>query len=134
MLNGEAWTPKGFNGTPNYNVSYDPSYRNGTLNILTYRYPSEDDNDKQSMAIFSDSLTTPGIYHLTIIDHQEAVFLDRKTGCQYLQGESHYRSGSLTITKLDLTKGIISGTFEFTLAKPGCDTIKVTNGRFDKKL
>ncbi|UOQ73225.1 hypothetical protein [Hymenobacter cellulosilyticus] len=45
-----------------------------------------------------------------------------------------YRRGSLTITRLDLTAGIISGTFSFTLYKPGCDTIRVTNGRFDKQL
>jgi hypothetical protein len=45
-----------------------------------------------------------------------------------------YRKGTLTIIRLDLTKGIIAGTFEFTLAKPGCDTIRVTNGRFNKKL
>ena len=39
-----------------------------------------------------------------------------------------------SVVGLDLSAGIISGTFAFTLAQPGCDTIKVTQGRFDKKL
>jgi hypothetical protein len=134
LLNGQAWTPKGYNGTSNYTVFYDPEYANGTLNISTYSYPDKDEKDKQTITLFSDNLSKVGTYPLTIINQQEALFSDRKTKCYFLQGESHFRDGILTITRLDLNKGIISGTFEFTLAKPGCDTIRVTNGRFDKKL
>lgn len=135
LLNGKAWTPNGnVGGTSNYSVDYDPGYAKPILNISTYRYPSSDDNDKQMITIFSDNLTSTGVYPLTIINHQEALFKDRKTECHYKKGGPQFRSGILTITKLDLKQGIISGTFEFTLAKPGCDTIKVTNGRFDKKL
>lgn len=38
LLNGQVWTPQGYNGTSNYSVSYDPNYRKGTLSISTYRY------------------------------------------------------------------------------------------------
>lgn len=134
LLNGKAWTPKGNDGTSNYRVSYDPTYRKGTLNIFTYRYTNRNSKDEQVIGIYSDSLTTPGTYPLIIPNHQEALFSDQKTNCQFEQGGSQFRNGKLTITKLDLQQGIISGTFEFTLAKPGCDTIEVTNGRFDKKL
>ena len=134
LLNGQAWTPKGNDGTSNYVVYYDPTYRKGTLNISAYRYPSKDENDKQIIGIYSDSLTAPGTYPLNIPYHQEALFQDRKTNCYSQQSSTHYRSGTLVITRLDLSQGIISGTFEFTLAKPGCDTIKVTAGRFDRKL
>jgi len=44
------------------------------------------------------------------------------------------RAGYIIIEKIDLQNGIISGTFEFTLSKPGCETISITNGRFDAKL
>ena len=45
---------------------------------------------------------------------------------------NHVLSGQVTLTKLDATRGIVSGTFEFTTYNPDCgDTIKVTNGRFD---
>lgn len=39
--------------------------------------------------------------------------------------------GTLTITHFDKINYIISGTFEFTTALEGCDTIRVTDGRFD---
>jgi hypothetical protein len=42
--------------------------------------------------------------------------------------------GSITITKLDIQNGIIAGTFAATLYKPGCDTVTITDGRFDMKL
>ncbi|GGB97816.1 hypothetical protein [Dyadobacter sediminis] len=49
------------------------------------------------------------------------------------------RKGTLTITKLDMDKGILAGTFEFTLIKStvseDCDPIlKITEGRFDMKF
>lgn len=135
LLNGKAWTPKGnVDLTSNYPVDYDPNYAKGTINISTYRYPNPGNGEFQRLTLFSDSLTTPGVYPLTIPNHQEALFRDTKANCHYAQGGPQFRSGILTITKLDLKQGIISGTFEFTLAKPGCDTIKATNGRFDKKL
>lgn len=60
LLNGQAWTPKGNAGYSNYTVYYDPEYAKGTLNISTYRYPSENSNNFQTITIYSDSLTTPG--------------------------------------------------------------------------
>jgi len=40
-------------------------------------------------------------------------------------------SGTLTITHFDSINYIVSGTFEFTTATKDCDTIRVTDGRFD---
>jgi hypothetical protein len=42
-------------------------------------------------------------------------------------------SGAITIVKLDKVNHIISGTFNATLIKPDCDTVKITEGRFDMK-
>ena len=39
--------------------------------------------------------------------------------------------GTLTITHFDSINYIVAGTFEFTTTTEGCDTIRVTNGRFD---
>ena len=45
---------------------------------------------------------------------------------------SFSKTGNLVITKLDTARRIVSGTFEgLTFAIPGCDTLHVTNGRFD---
>ncbi|MCB2378572.1 hypothetical protein LGH70_13310 [Hymenobacter sp. BT635] len=134
LVNGQPWTPKGGDGTANYTVSYDAAYRKGTLNIYTYRITGTTAYTYQSITLFSDSLTRTGIYSLTIAGHQEGLFSDLSTGCKFHGNAPHYRRGNLTITRLDLQAGIIAGTFAFTLYKPGCDSIRVTNGRFDKQL
>jgi hypothetical protein len=43
-------------------------------------------------------------------------------------------SGTLTITKFDQSSFMISGLFEFTQALDECDTMRVTDGRFDVKF
>ena len=134
LLNGQVWTPQGYNGTSNYSVSYDPNYRKGTLSIGTYRYVGEGANDYQIVGFFSDSIKSTGDFPLIIVGHQEATFVDHTTGCELRGNNIQYRRGTLTITRLDLQAGVIAGTFAFTLYKPGCDSVRVTQGRFDKKL
>ena len=134
LVNGQPWTPRGNDGTSNYSIYYDAGYRKGTLNIAAYRYNSSDNSSRRDIIIFSDSLKSTGLYPLTISNHQEALFYGSKRQCEFPQNEVHYRRGTLTITHFDLSAGIISGTFAFTLYKPGCDSVRVTQGRFDKKL
>jgi hypothetical protein len=128
LINGQCWIPF---GTGNYSIYYDPNYRHGTINISATLPGSG--KDYQNITLFSDSLKSVGRYPLTFLKHQEAVFSNTKA-CSFFSGDPHYRKGTLTVTRLDAQAGIISGTFEFTLAKAGCDTLKVTQGRFDKKL
>jgi hypothetical protein len=45
------------------------------------------------------------------------------------RGKSY--NGVLTLTKVDNTNKILSGNFWFNIKTDYCDTIKVTNGRFD---
>lgn len=134
LVNGQVWTPKGNNGTSNYSVNYDPTFRNGILNVSAYRYNSNDANDVQYIVLYSDSLKTPGGYTMKSSGHQEGLFHDFKTGCDYSGHGRNYCRGTLTITRLDAQAGIVSGTFAFTLYKAGCDSLRVTQGRFDKKL
>ncbi|QNH62139.1 DUF6252 family protein [Hymenobacter sediminicola] len=134
LVNGQAWTPKGYTGSSNNSVSYDPGYRFGTLNISAYRYQSKEASSREDITLFSDSLKTAGIYPLTRPGRQEGLFSGQTGQCDFYARDTHYRRGKLTITRLDIPGRVISGTFEFTLAKPGCDTIRVTKGRFDYKL
>ncbi len=41
--------------------------------------------------------------------------------------------GSFRYSKIDATNKIVSGTFNCVFVVPGCDSIKVTDGRFDIK-
>jgi len=51
------------------------------------------------------------------------------TLCSYSPSDTF--SGTLTITKFDRVLYIVSGLFEFSTVASGCDTLKITNGRFD---
>lgn len=135
LVNGQAWTPRGYNGFSNYQVDFDPTYRGGELGLHTYRY-NDAKTTFQSIIFGGDSISHVAIYQLNILPHS-ATFEDtgRPTGCKsYDSRYGSYCRGMLHVTRMDKSAGIISGTFNFTLAQPGCDTIKVTQGRFDKKL
>jgi hypothetical protein len=135
LVNGQVWTPAGYNGSSNYTVSYDPAFKLGTLNIAAYRYANSQAK-QELIGVFSDSLLpSTGRYKLRTSGYHGAVFANGPTGCFYNStGAADYCRGELIITRLDRAVGIISGTFEFTLAKPGCDTVRITQGRFDQRL
>ena len=133
LVNGQAWTPKGYNGTSNYSVAVDPTYHGGNIDVRAYRYSGD---FFQYIIIGGDSMNRAGTFSLNI-NPRSVFFTDtgKELACQNFDGSSgQYRRGSLTITRLDLQAGIISGTFAFTLYKPGCDSVRVTQGRFDKRL
>jgi hypothetical protein len=48
--------------------------------------------------------------------------------------DTQYKSGIIQITKYDLPNNIISGIFNFKIKPTNCDTLFVTDGRFDFKL
>ena len=135
LVNGQPWTPQGNNGSSNYSVSYDPTFRLGTLNIAAYRY-TDSQAKQEVLVVFSDSLLPgPGHYKLRTLGHHGAGFVNGPVNCTYYSTDpTTFCRGSLMLTRLDLQVGIIAGTFDFVLAKPGCDTVRITQGRFDKRL
>jgi hypothetical protein len=136
LVNGQAYLPSGYNGTSNYVVLYEPAPNGGTLNILTYSIKG---TTRQFINLSCGPIIQPRRFSLDIpVTEGTASYTNTSLPkpCNSYEGNQapSYRKGSLTITRLDLSAGIISGTFEVTLAQPGCDTIRVTKGRFDKKL
>lgn len=131
MVNGKVWLPKGRPSffQPNLDLVYDPGYNGGSFDIRAYRV-EKDSNTYEHFYIYMTQLDHTGIYTLgdpkvgTVRYESEACFYEREDKVE----------GILEITKLDLQNGIIAGKFEFTLTKPGCETIRVTEGRFDKKI
>ncbi len=133
LLNGQVWTPQGYNGTSNYSVVVDPTYHGGNVDVRAYRYT---DNLLQSLIMGGDGINSVGTYSLDATP-RSIFFTDTHlpSACQNFDGSTgQYRRGTLTITRLDPQAAIVSGTFAFTLYKPGCDTVRVTQGRFDKRL
>jgi hypothetical protein len=136
LVNGQPYLPAGYDGASNYAVLYDPGFRGGRLDIRTYCLIKSGATIDQSIIIGGDSIIRAGVYQLSSNGPQGVIFLDenKTLPCSRFAGGSSAIKGSLTITRLDLGTGVIAGTFEFTLAQPGCDTLRVTQGRFDKKL
>jgi len=134
LVNGQPWTPQGNNGSSNYTVSYDRGL-GASFDLRTYRYQQKPTDNFQYIIIETSRLYGPKTYSIKDSLNTRVALYDRLTGCDLSSlNPGTYRKGTLTITRLDLQAGIIAGTFAFTLAKPGCDTVRVTQGRFDKKL
>jgi len=133
LVNGRVWVPKGNHGIPNLDLLYDPEYNHGTFDLRTYRYPDQSDH-LQYIILFSDSLSGTGSYSLSKGTNQVPIFSDNTT-CEYVGGDADVDYwGELVITRFDLGVGIVSGTFELTLVKSDCDTIRMVNGRFDTRI
>lgn len=152
LVNGKVWKPDGGGigvGTSNLDLSYDPTFNGGTMSIKAKQYrDSSNINILESVSIAMSQLSREGVYSMDNAAQnalgEYAYSGKNKTTneilsfCQFNPYEDQ-RTGSLTITKIDLNKGFISGRFEFTLTKTnpvtGClSTVKVTDGRFDLKI
>ena len=148
-INGVVWKYK----NPNYEFlstkpvtswEFDPSSNNGNLYIGAVRY-LDGINETDLLEINSDSLITfkereannIGKYHFgmrfTIYDPKNGQCAEYSTTRIIDNTINFYSSGKLNITKLDQTARILSGTFNATIKQMNCDTLKITEGRFDLK-
>lgn len=78
-------------------------------------------------------MNSPELYNLKDYPKHKATFFNLKKDPPCFYDRDVVEKGKLEITKLDTTNHIIAGTFEFTVWKEDCDTIRVTDGRFDIK-
>lgn len=136
LLNGQAWTPKGQVGvSSNLTVNVDFGYNQGIFVIGAYRFTSLGNKETFTIAVrdslnfltppFTISLNRTSLYSITFRN---------ENNCDYFNQLSDVQSvGILTVSKLDKNRQILSGSFHATLYKSSCDTIKITEGRFDMK-
>lgn len=131
LLNGQPWTPQGNDGTSNYTSFLDRDNNGDIFDIHAYRF-----SERQSMVLYVTHIRGLGTYSFHSPQRTRASLENQMAGCYWSSRDSTttYRRGQLTITRLDRAAGIVSGTFAFTLFKPGCDSVRVTQGRFDRKL
>ena len=140
LLNGKVWLPAGLLLETKIARNYDPGFRGGSFSIQAIRKLYNSNNERIShtvVSIGSSYVDKPGIYSLMRRDTSGSSFTNHDNGCEYFPWRNEGASiiaGEMNIIKLDLNIGIISGTFFYTLVKPNCDTIKVTDGRFDFRL
>ena len=120
LVNGELWLPE----ADQFEIDLNADYSNGQFFLSA---KNENTKPRSRMGFFSEKNTvyTSGLQMLNS-DSVKAVFLG---DCEY--EELDILAGELNISRLDSQVHIFSGTFFFTAIKPDCDTIRVTDGRFD---
>lgn len=71
-------------------------------------------------------------YNLSDTIHTYCFYVTDST-CQDIGGVTAIKPkiGSLIFTKMDMNNKVLSGTFSFKVPVPSCDTLDVTDGRFD---
>ncbi|GAB3636589.1 hypothetical protein GCM10027422_21790 [Hymenobacter arcticus] len=136
LLNGQPWTPSGYSGHPDFITTYDAGYHNGTLQIKCYRYTTS--GTLQGLTFGATNVKQAGTYLFASTGDNGLNYIDTelKSPCSIVDNANSgaYQTGNLTLTRFDLKAGVISGTFNFKLYQSGCDTLKITQGRFDYTL
>ncbi len=146
LINGTVWQYKNadnFFTTPKTRWEFDPNYLGGYFYIGGIRY-ADGVNSSDLLSVVSDSLLFKkeklinsqnlefGVRFI-INDFKVNECRDYSTAPINDTTKNFYSSGKLTLTKLDQNAKIIAGTFYCTIYQTGCDTFKITDGRFDLK-
>ena len=132
LLNGQAWIPVGnpLNG-PIFTAEYFTlqSYKNHLSLKASGACFRNNYSDGGVIGIGIDNITAPGRYILNQKDTSSVGYTRISPSCYYTSDAAH--PAIVTITKLDFTNRIVSGTFSFTLETASCGKVVVTDGRFD---
>ena len=122
LVNGKAWVTK---------TSIDAAavYQQGILQV---------DAMVQSKSFFQSQFfliryPKEGSFMLNDTVNSRIFMIDSNTRCEYITDDLN-GSGTLSISKFDLQKKVVSGVFEFSVRQSTCEELIVTNGRFDLSL
>ena len=139
LVNGKAWIAE--NGCryfcdPPFKLIYQ-NIQGGRISLSATFQPSN--FELESIGIYFDSSNYKSNFSFVDKIHSGASYSNNNIvspDCRFITSTDSLTTivCMVNISKYDLPNGIFSGTFEFTLTKPGCETTSVTEGRFDKKL
>ncbi|MCX8492429.1 MAG: hypothetical protein ORN54_15335 [Cyclobacteriaceae bacterium] len=124
LVNGKAWIAPTQTDAAGF-------YQLGTLQVSgSFNEPSR----SLGIVLNSSSVLNTGRFELVNfpVSYCRAIIeINNTSGCFY--EPENTLAGFVEIKLLDTRKYIVSGIFEFTTLTKVCDTLKVTNGRFDIK-
>jgi hypothetical protein len=130
LVNGQAWTPA---GSPFGGPLISCSYMNARLAVVVSRSGNFDGiSTFQRISLVLDKVNQSGSYVANDSINRVAEYEDFNNSCMLTTTTA--QAGTIELTKLDPVNRIASGRFSFTLEKPGCGKIVVTNGRFDSRF
>lgn len=140
LVNGKAWVAQRNDCSifcdANFKIFYDASY-GGSVSLISY-FIDIKNNRNEKIVLSFDSTNYKNIFIFQNKFDTKCAFTNyaSSNNCTDLHSidSSTVALGKIQLSRYDLSNGIISGTFEFTLYKTGCELINITDGRFDKKL
>ncbi|RPD45603.1 DUF6252 family protein [Paracnuella aquatica] len=134
-VNGKVWISKGGIREMNGGIDGDTLSARGTIDT--------DDGRIESFGIVLLGSYRDGETEYELNDTASAYAVYRRNpgaDCFSTDGRGYgsvvrvkITGGHLTVTRADRVNNIVSGTFRFNVPTDYCDTIKVTEGRFDIK-
>ena len=134
-INGKVFVPQGYDGTgrPNPHVLYDVGV-NGLpyLSINAGKFNSR--TPAGYVFISYGDLVSNGLYQYPQNFNFSVGWPEVLGSCFTAAFDSTIKkNGGGTITKFDPNNHIVSGTFAFKFKTATCDTVYITDGRFDIK-
>ena len=125
MVNGQVWVP--VNDFIHGAKKLHADWYNGAFVVYGQRILQDTYESIVYMRV--DSIWSTGTFSLNNRRPGKGEYHNYLDSCD-VQTDSTW-GGWVAITRFDRTNYIISGTFEFTVVSTGCDTIRITEGRFD---
>jgi hypothetical protein len=131
-VNGKLWLPGG--AWPDLSADF----LNGYLIVKAFRrdFPIEENDPFESISSMNiQVMENAQLKSKHVLTTQTSKSFGQFSGtgnCYALLTDSTF-TGKLEILRLDSINAIVSGTFEMTFYNKGCDTIRITDGRFDIK-
>lgn len=136
LVNGKAYIPKGYSGTgtPNPKISFDFFNNNTFFSINSNHFENRNPTGFMDISFF-DSILLPGIYQFPKKMNFSIGWPKVLGTCFTPAFDTTVKKwGTGIITRFDNTNRIISGTFNCKFITQTCDTVFVTEGRFDFKF
>ncbi|MBO0933688.1 DUF6252 family protein [Fibrella aquatilis] len=141
LVNGKVWLPGGhvpavgFGKPKNLEVELGLNPDGKTTNLSVY---AQINQGEKHILFFKSGITTVGSYRIGVDSTSDVHYRDESLPKKcwdfyYYSGQPGKQviDGKIILTRYD---SVVSGRFSFTLVQPGCDTIRITDGRFDIKI
>ena len=136
LVNGKVWIPKGFTGTgtPNPKLSFDNYNGNTIFSINTYHYQNQVAEGFISLSLIDSNLNIGSFNYPSNMNF--SIGWEQVLGSCFTPAfdTTIKKWGSARILKYDNVNNIISGNFSAKFKAPNCDTVFITEGRFDFKF
>jgi hypothetical protein len=135
LVNGKVYVPKGYSGTgtPNPHIQYDINL-NGRPYLGITADQIVNSNYRGSILIAYRNIDHLGTYLMPDDFNFSAGWTDVVGTCGTIAFDTTIKRWGGVITKLDIPNHIISGTFNCKFKAVQCDTVFITDGRFDIKF